>query len=199
MRRHKIFIYGLFAILFTLPAFGQFYYGSQMDFGKNRIQYKKPLFWTYYSYPHYDVYFYEGGKEIASYVSKSTQKNLTELEHLFDSELSGRLTVIVYNKQSEYRQSNLGLSTEEQFNIGGTTRIVGTKVMVYFDGDHQKLEEQIRGSIAEILINQMMYGGSVTEMLKNSTLLALPDWFVQGLAAHLACKWNPDIDNKVKD
>src|ERR1022692_163307 len=146
MRLHKPILVFLFSALFSLQTFGQFYYGSQMDFGKNRIQYKKSLYWTYFSYPRYDVYFYEGGKEIASYVSKSTQKNLTELEHLFDSELSGRLTVIVYNKQSEYKQSNLGLSTEEEFNIGGTTRIVGTKVMVYFEGDHQKLEEQIRGS-----------------------------------------------------
>ncbi len=199
MRLHKSVFLCLISTLFTLNSFAQFYYGSQTSFGKNRIQYKKSLYWTYFSYPRYDVYFYEGGKEIASYVSKSTQKNLTDLEKLFDSELSGRLTVIVYNKQSEFKQSNLGLSTEEEFNIGGTTRIVGTKVIVYFEGDHQKLEEQIRSSIAEILINQMMYGGSVTEMLKNSTLLALPEWYVKGLAAHLGAKWNADIDNKVRD
>jgi len=170
-----------------------------MDFGKNRLQYKKDLFWTYYHYDRYDVYYYEGGKEIANYASKSAAKNLVELERLFDFQFDERLQIIVYNKQSEFKQSNLGLSTEEQSNVGGTTRVVGTKVQVYFEGDHTKLDEQIRAGIAEILINQMMYGGNVRDVLKNSTLLTLPEWFVKGLVAHVSTKWNSDIDNKVRD
>lgn len=45
----------------------------------------------------------------------------------------------------------------------------------------------------------MMFGGNAVDMLKNSTLLALPDWYVKGLASHLSEKWNPVIDNRVRD
>lgn len=195
----KFFAVIALALLISFSVSAQFYYGSQMDFGKNRLQFKKDLFWTYYSYNRYDVYYYEGGKEIANYVSKSAKKNMAILERLFDYQLDSRMEFIVYNKQSEFKQSNLGLVNEQQYNIGGYTRVVGTKVALYFEGDHQKLDEQIRAGIAEVLVNQMMYGGNVKDMFKNSTLLALPEWFMKGLMSYSANRWNTDIDNKVKD
>jgi Tol biopolymer transport system component len=169
-----------------------------MEFGKNRIKYE-PFFWTYYSYPQYDVYFYEQGRELANYVSKSAKQQLEPIEKLFDYSFDGRIQFIVYNKQSDYKQSNIGLSTEEQFNTGGVTRIVGSKVILYYEGDHAKLDAQIRAGIAEVLINQLMYGGSAREMLKNSTLLNLPPWFIKGLIDYTVTEWNSDIDNRVKD
>lgn len=183
-----------------LPAIckAQFYTGSQMEFGKNRIKYE-PFFWTYYSYPDYDVYFYEQGRELANYVSKAAKPQIESIEKLFDYPFDGRIQFIVYNKQSDYKQSNIGLSTEEQYNTGGVTRIVGSKVILYYEGDHAKLDAQIRAGVAEVLINQLMYGGSAREMLKNSTLLNLPPWFTKGLVDYTINEWNSDIDNRVKD
>lgn len=169
-----------------------------MSFGKNRIKYEA-FFWTYYSYPEYDVYFYEQGRELANYVSKSAKQQLESIEKLFDYSFDGRIQFIVYNKQSDFKQSNLGLSTEEQYNTGGVTRIAGSKVILYYEGDHAKLDAQIRSGIAEVLINQLMYGGSAREMLKNSTLLNLPPWFTKGLIDYTINEWNSDIDNRVKD
>ena len=170
-----------------------------MDFGKNRIQYKKDWYWTYYSYERYDVYFYEGGRELANYVSRSARKQLLDIEKLLDYQTEERLEFVVYNKQSEFKQSNIGLSNDEQYNIGGVTRIVGTKVFLYFDGDHNKLDLQIRAGIAEILINQMMFGGNVKDMVKSSTLLSLPDWFTKGLVDYCTNPWSVETDNRVKD
>ncbi len=179
-------------------ANAQFYTGSQMDFGKNRVQYEK-FFWTYYTYDRYDVYFYEEGKELANYVSKSAKKQITDIEKLFDYTVDERFQFIIYNKQSDYKTSNLGLSTDDQYNTGGVTHIVGSKIILYYEGDHAKLDAQIRAGVAEILIDQMMYGGSVREMVKNNTLLNLPDWYLKGLISYVAHGWNSDIDNRVKD
>ena len=169
-----------------------------MDFGKNRVQYT-PRIWTYYPYDQHEVYFYEGGMEIAKYVSRSAQENIKAIEKTFDYKLDGKIQFIVYNKQSDFAQSNIGLSTEQQYNIGGVTQIVGTKVLLYFEGDHEKLEVQIRKGIARILINQMMYGGDLKDMLKNATLLALPDWYIEGLVSYISKEWDVDIDNRVRD
>jgi hypothetical protein len=85
------------------------------------------------------------------------------------------------------------------FNIGGQTHLVGSKVIIYNEGDHKKLEQQIRAGIADVLMSQIMYGGNWKEKLRNSTLLNLPDWYVKGLIQFVAEDWNPEIDNKTKD
>lgn len=179
-------------------AKAQFYTGSQMEFGKNRVKYED-FFWTYYSYDRYDVYFYEEGKELANYVSKSAKKQIASIEKLFDYSIDDRFQFIVFNKQSDFKQSNIGLSTDEQYNTGGVTHIVGTKIILYYEGDHAKLDAQIREGVAQVLINQIMYGGNVREMLKNNTLLNLPEWYQKGLISYVANDWNSDIDNHVKD
>ncbi|MDQ3048048.1 MAG: hypothetical protein M3R27_10905 [Bacteroidota bacterium] len=176
----------------------QFYSGSQTDFGKNRVKYED-FFWTYYIYDRYDVYFYEEGKDLANYVSKSAKTQLESIEKLFDYSFDSRMQFIVYNKQSDFKQSNIGLSTDEQYNTGGVTRIAGSKIILYYEGDHAKLDAQIRAGIAEVLIDQMMYGGNIREMVKNNTLLNLPAWYTNGLIDYVATDWNSDIDNRVKD
>ena len=199
-RIHSLRALALVVILSTSSLlFGQFYNGSVMDFGKNRIQYPKDLLWTYFRQDHYDVYFYEGGKELATYVAQSAQKNIELMQKVLDFELNSRIQFIVYNKQSEFLQSNIGLSMEQQNNTGGSTRIVGTKVELFFDGNHEHLENQIKSGIAQIILNEMFYGGSTREMVKNSALLNLPEWFTKGLEDYLACKWSTDLDNALKD
>jgi hypothetical protein len=205
----KTFLYpykafpGRFILLFCLLfcAYGadaQFYTGSQMEFGKNRVKYED-FFWTYYSYDRYDVYFYEEGRELANYVSKAAKKQIIAVEKLFDYAIDDRFQFIIFNKHSDFKQSNIGLSTEAQYNVGGVTTIVGTKVILYYEGDHDKLDAQIREGVAQVLVNQIMYGGNVREMLKNNTLLNLPDWYQKGLVSYVANNWNSDIDNRVKD
>lgn len=179
-------------------AIAQFYTGSQMDFGKNRVKYEN-FFWTYYAYDRYDVYFYEEGKELANYVSKSAKKQINSIEKLFDYSIDDRFQFIIYNKQSDFKQSNIGLAADEQYNIGGVTRISGTKIILYYEGDHAKLDAQIREGIAQVVIDEMLYGGNLRQMLKNNTLLNLPDWYVKGLIAYVSTDWNSDIDSRVKD
>lgn len=192
-----------FAMLFTLfvngpTANAQFFTGSQMEFGKNRIKYDD-FFWTYYAYDRYDVYFYTGGQNLANYVSQTAKKQIASIEKFFDYSIDNRFEFIIYNKQSDFKQSNIGLSGEDEYNTGGVTRIAGTKIILYYEGDHAKLESQIRDGIAQVVIDQMLYGGSLRQMVKNNTLLNLPEWYLKGLYSYLSTDWNSDIDNKVKD
>ncbi len=184
---------------FAIPiANAQFYYGSQTDFGKSRIKYED-FFWTSFAYENYDVYFYEEGKDLANYVSKSAEKQITAIEKFFDYQLTDRLQFIVFNKHSDFKQSNIGFASDEQNNIGGVTRIVGSKIILYYEGDHVKLDAQIRAGIAQIIIDEMLYGGSVRQMVKSSSVLNLPDWYLKGLISYVANDWNSTLDDKVKD
>lgn len=176
----------------------QFNYGHQMDFGKNRIQYKE-FVWTYLDYDRYRVYSYQGGNEIAKYVSVSLNRQLPILEKRLEFVNEDKINVLVYNNQNDFKQSNLGLSSEEQTNIGGVTRIIGDKISVYFNGSHAELDQQIRAALAELFINKMLFGGNAREMVRNSTLLNIPEWYTQGLAKYLSEGWNTYSDNIMYD
>lgn len=188
----------LFLVGLSLPSAAQFYNGSQMEFGKNRVQYGKTD-WFFYRFDRFDVYFYLGGNELAEYTMRASDRALRDLEKTFDFTMDKRFQVIIYNKLSEQKQSNIGLTTDQQYNTGGVTKIVGTKLMLYFDGDYKNYEEQLRAGLARVMLDQMMYGGSFKDVIRNNTLLNLPEWYVEGLVSYLSKDWDTEINNEVKD
>ncbi|HIA36922.1 MAG TPA: hypothetical protein EYM84_10775 [Flavobacteriales bacterium] len=200
MLHSKIFR-SLFLVVLALSCFcsyGQFYNGSYQDFGKNRVQYREFL-WSFYKFEKFDVYFYTGGKELAIFTANATTQVIEETEDFFDYALEGKLQLVIYNKLNDLKQSNIGYTSDEDYNVGGVTRIVGSKIFLYFNGDHNQLIQQLREGIAEVLISQMMYGGNWKDRVKNSTLLTLPDWYLEGLISFYARGWDTEIENRVKD
>ncbi|MBI9068308.1 MAG: PD40 domain-containing protein [Salinivirgaceae bacterium] len=198
----KIKVHNILLVLFlfvgVLQSNGQFYNGHQMTFGKNRVQYND-FYWQYYRFPKYDTYFYVSGNKLAEYVSKIVSEEIELIEYSLDEILQSRIIFIIYNKQSEFRQSNVGLVTgSEESNIGGVTKIVDNKVFVYYEGDHKKLRQQIKASIAEILINEMLYGGTFRDRVSSSALLNLPEWFTPGLISYIAYDTDYEMEGKIK-
>lgn len=179
-------------------AKAQFNYGHQIDFGKNRIQYKE-FIWTYLDYERYRVYSYQGGNELSKYVAVSVSRQLAMIERRLDFQIEDKINVLVYNTQNDFKQSNLGLSSEEQNNVGGVTRIIGDKVSVFFNGSLAELDQQIRAALAELLINKILYGGNAREVVRNSTLLNIPYWYTQGLIKYLSEGWTTYNDNLLYD
>lgn len=192
------FIY-ILILLLPLAVQGQFYNGSQMTFGKNRLQYQE-FYWQYYRYPRFDVYYSIGGKELAEYVSAKAEEELKLFESLFEIENDRRIIFIVYNKLSEYKQSNLGLSTsDDEYNIGGTTNIIQNKIAIYNEGSQAQLDKQIRNGIVSLMVHELLYGtDTYKEIFVQSTSGDYPDWFVKGLESFLSNSWSPDYDEKAK-
>lgn len=191
----------LLAIVVTLICnnlYAQFYNGLQNDFGKNRIQYKQRE-WQFFRFDKFDVCFYKNGKELAEYVAESANRNFMELETMLDFTMEDRVDFIVYNKQSDFKQSNIGLITTDPNNIGGTAKIVGSKAFIYYEGDHKKLEGQVRAACAELIVNQWLYGGNWRDRVKSSTLLHLPDWYIKGLILYLSNQWDYECEEILRD
>jgi hypothetical protein len=196
--KRLLFILTLINLL-SLNAGAQFYNGLQMDFGKNRVQYR-PFLWQYYRQPAFDVYFYEGGSNLASYTAQKVTRDISEIETLLGTNLQKRIIFLMYNNLSDFRQSNIGLVTgNDQYNIGGTTQILDNKVFIYYEGDHKLLDKQIKAAVAEIILNQMLFGSDFKSRVTNSTLLVLPDWYYKGLISYLSDEWSPDVENHVRD
>ncbi len=176
----------------------QFYNGSQMEFGRKRVQYKD-FFWTYYRYDRFDTYFYRNGENLANHASAYADSYLDEIERKLEMRIDDKFQFIIYNSLDDLKQSNIGYMSGQQYNTGGITHILNNKIFIYFDGDIFHFERQIRAGIARILIDHMTQGGSIGNQIKNSTLMSFPAWYVDGLVSYLSDPWNTEIDNLVKD
>jgi len=200
--RHTLFAraFGLFlAVGFVAAVQGQFYSGSQQEYGKNRVQYQEFL-WQQYRFQNMEVFFYKEGRDIARYTAQAATLHLKDLEKQFDFALDERLQFIVYNSLTDFRQSNIGIAgVDGQQNIGGLTRIVGTKIFVYYEGDHALLDRQIRSGIAHVIIDQMMFGGNWRDMLKSSTFMSLPSWYTDGVMSFHSQPWDAALNNRIRD
>ena len=186
-------------VLFFFSSFvsAQFYNGTRMEFGKNRVQYSEYL-WSHYKYEKFNIYFYEKGKNLADYVARSAYLQLNELELQFDYQLQEKIQFIVYNTQNQSRESNIGNYPDDGFNNNGFPRIIGNKVFLFFDGNHENFDRQIRSGIARMLIDEILYGDGFSDEIKNEALINFPDWFYEGLIAYLSDKWSVKIEGQVK-
>ena len=183
----------------ALSSHAQFYNGSQLTFGKSRVQYGD-FFWTYYRFDKFDTYFYLNGKELALYTSEYADKHIKEIEIELESNLSQKIQFIIFNNLSDLKQSNIGLTGDyDSYNTGGVTRIIGGKVLLYFDGNYGHFEQQIRAGIAQVILNEMIHGAGIGAQIKNNALFTMPEWYLNGLISYVSEKWNSDIDNRIRD
>ena len=185
-------------MLISLTANAQFYNGAQMDFGKNRVQYND-VFWSYYKYKKFNIYFYNDGKEIADYTAIAADKILSELEDFFDHEVSNKFEIVIYNSHAQALQSNIGNIGEEKQNNASITRLLGNKLCIYFDGSHENFDKTLRAGIASIMINKVLYGEDLKEIVKNSSTTTIDDWFYYGLISFLSESWNSKLNDALKD
>lgn len=182
-----------------ISGFSQFYNGHQMNFGKNRVQYYD-FEWYYYRYPKYDVYFYQQEKDIAQFVSDKAAQIIPETEKFFSKVLKKRLIFIVYNRLSRFRQSNIGLQTGDvSSNLGGVVKIIDNKVFIYYEGDHNKLETQIRQGVAQVIISSGLSGSGLKNNAYISSQADLPLWYSQGLAYYYSREWDSQLEDILRD
>lgn len=191
----KILIASIFLCLgYLTSVYGQ---GFRTEFGKNRIQ-TKQYDWKFFSEEQFDVYYYLSGRELASFVADEGAHHIDEIESFFDFRLEDKITFVVYNSQLDLRESNMFLE-RDAYNIGGTTKIIGGTCFINFTGDHYEFVKNMRAGIGQVIINEMLYGGSIQERLQNSTLLHLPDWYTNGLVNHIAFGWDFERDSRLRN
>lgn len=167
-----------------------------VQFGKNRIQYKK-FKWQYYQTKNFNVYFNEGGQELAKFTAQAAEKELPQLEAAAEYSLQRRANIILYNHYADFQQTNIGLESSI-LSSGGVTRLVNNKMVIYYDANHANLKRQVRQGIADIITKNVLFGDDLGEVAGNQALLDLPVWLTDGYVAYLGENWSTDLDDDLK-
>ena len=110
----------------------------RQNFGKSRVQHEE-FFWTYYEFKDYNIYQYRGGEKLSEYVAQNYRENLKDIEKKIGFGFTGELNFIVYNKQSECKQSNIDFDNNEN-GTGGVTEIASSNIFLHFEGVYNKFD-----------------------------------------------------------
>lgn len=186
-------LFFLFTYMLSFPADAQV---NSVEFGRNRVQYKK-FKWKFYQSENFNTYFNQGGLELGKYITQVAEYELPAIENTVEYSLQRKVNIIVYNSYNDYKQSNVGLNTELPI-AGGVTKLVNNKMILYFDGNHNNLRRQIREGLARILVDNILFGDDIGEFASNQALLDLPEWLVDGYVSYVAENWSTEKDDQLK-
>ncbi|GGF17928.1 hypothetical protein GCM10011383_31720 [Hymenobacter cavernae] len=184
---------GLFLVSGTAQA-----QTSQEAFGRVRVQYKD-FNWQQLSTQNFNVYYYAGGEATARRAAEYAEKELQRVTSLIGYYPYSKTTIMLYNSVGDLRQSNIGLYSDKYQTGGETSLLRMSKVQLAFQGQQTLFKRDLSYQITRVLLNDMMYGGSLKEVLQSTYLLQLPDWFVSGASAYAAEGWSMEMDDYMRD
>ena len=202
MRRHPLSLYvRVLCVLVPLAcctlaaeeASGQYF-----RYGKNKVQYDAHD-WSYVQSKHFDVYFYQGGYELADFTAKAAESAYEQIAELFQHQISDRIPILVYQSHNDFVVTNaVNLPTYSE-GIGGVTELFKNRVAIPFTASYRDFRRVIHHELVHAVINDMFYGGSIQSIIQNNIQLRIPLWFNEGLAEYAALGWDTQSDMYVRE
>ncbi len=165
-------------------------------FGKNRIQYRQ-FKWQYLSSENFDVYYYDARKAVAQNALEFLEAEFDRITDLIGYPPYFKTKVFLYNSLSDLRQSNVGLN-RTVYTSNGETEFIKPYVEVANVGTAQEFKEELLFQISDLMVNEMMFGGSLKDIFQSSILMNLPDWFVDGASLYVAKGWSAEMDDYIR-
>jgi Tol biopolymer transport system component len=181
----------LFLVLFNAQA-----QRASESFGMNRIQYKR-MDWKYLSSENFDVYFYGDRKKLATEALQYLEGEFDRITDLLGFYPYQKTKVFLYNSITDLQQSNVGLN-QTRYNVSGETQFIKPYVEIAHPGNLEEFKEELVFKMSDLMVNEMMFGGSLKDMFQSSVLLNLPEWFISGTSYYVAHGWNEEMDDYVR-
>ncbi|MBN2280765.1 MAG: PD40 domain-containing protein [Candidatus Marinimicrobia bacterium] len=185
----KIIITLTYLMLLFSMALGQY--------GKNKVTYDS-FDWKFIQTENYDIYFYQGGEKLAEFAAPIIEEQTKRLCNLFNWRLSHRFSFIIYNSHNDFQQTNVTLS-ELGEGTGGFTELFKNRAVVQFTGDYHEFWHVIRHELLHVVINDLIYGGSVQNLISGRIRLNIPLWMHEGIAEYISSGWDTEADMILRD
>ncbi|HYM20175.1 MAG TPA: biopolymer transporter Tol [Candidatus Kapabacteria bacterium] len=156
-------------------------FAQSTTFGKNKVQYEN-FKWKYIQSPHFDVYYYDGGEQLASFVAESAEQALPSIEHTLRYDLATRVSILCYNSHNDFQQTNaVGEYLPE--GVGGVTELFKNRVILPYEGNYELFRHVIHHELVHAVINDMFIGGNAQTLIMGGGIM-IPSWMNEGLAEY---------------
>ncbi len=178
-------------VLFFIPSV------SLGQFGKNKVQYKD-FEWYYIQTNHFDIYFNQNGETLAEFAAKAAESALASIQKSFKYRINNRITMIIYNSQNDFQETNV-IDQYLSEGIEGFTELFKNRVVVQFMGSYKKFRHLIHHELVHAVMNDMFYGGTLQNIISNNININIPLWFSEGMAEYQSLGWDVDTDMFIRD
>lgn len=161
-----------------------FYAASEEEFGKNRIQYKN-FDWKTTRSNNFEVNYYRGGNELSERAAKIAEGEFDRIAEVLGYTPFTMMKLFIYNSPKDLEQSNIGLTSPIEYD-GGILNLSRSRVEIAYAGNEKNFEADIVQQVAKLFVYDMLYGGSLKEVLQSSLMLTVPDWYMSGVARYVS-------------
>ncbi len=186
-RQSLIRFFTLNALIFIgiHSAFAQSYFSStQEEFGKNRIQ-EKRFEWLTIRSNNFEFNYYRGGDKIAQNAAKLSESEYDRITELLGYTPFTTMKIFLYNSPKDLAQSNIGLTAPIDLD-GSILNLAKSRVQIAYTGNEETFKKELIRQISRLFVYDMLYGGSLKEVLQSSLLLTVPEWYMSGIAAYIS-------------
>ncbi len=167
------------------------------QFGRNKVQYKN-FEWFYIQTTHFDIYFSSEGTQVAEFAAKAAEEALADIEKKILYRINNRITLILYNSQNDFQETNV-IDQYLSEGIGGFTELFKNRVVVPFTGSYSGFRHVIHHELVHAVMNDMFYGGSIQNVISSNINLRFPMWFSEGMPEYLSLGWDTNTDMFMRD
>lgn len=182
-------LYILFIFLANSIIFGQF--------GQNKVQYKD-YNWVYIQTKHFDIYFPEEGKVYTEFAAAAAEDALDDIQQRLDYQINNRISIIIYNSHNDFQETNTTDSYLGQ-GTGGFTEPFKNRVVFPFEGSYKKFRHVIHHELVHAVMRDMLYGGTIQNIVAKGITLQLPLWYNEGMAEYLSSDWETNSDMFIRN
>ena len=159
------------------PAAGQY-------FGRNKIQYDAFEFRVLKT-QHFDIYYYPEEREAIEIAAQMAERWYERLSRLLDHEFDGRQPLIMYASHPDFEQTTaIGGSLDE--GTGGVTEALKRRIILPFAGPLADTDHVIGHELVHAFQFDITSRSSSAVGGNFPTALALPLWFIEGMAEYLS-------------
>jgi hypothetical protein len=153
----KIYIYLLLILCSISQSFAQRYLGTQEDFGKNRIQYKR-FEWKTIKSNNFEFNYYLSGDKYAQNAAKIAEGEYDRITELLGYTPFTAMKIFLYNSPNDLAQSNIGLTSTNELD-GGILNLAKSRVQLAYTGNDSTYKKELVKQIARLFVYDMVYVG----------------------------------------
>ncbi len=163
----------------------QKYFGAtQEEFGKSRIQLKR-FEWKTIKSNNFEFNYYRGGEILSQMAAKTAEAEYEKITETLGYTPFTTMKIFIYNSPKDVAQSNIGLTSPEEME-DRDLNMSKARVQIAFAGNDSLFKKQLVTEITSLFVYDMLYGGSLKEVLQSSLLLTVPEWYMSGISSYIA-------------
>ena len=179
----------------TLLVFGLFIFGQY--FGQNKIQYKDFDFHVL-STEHFDIYFYQGGDDLAAFAETVLEDGYAMLSEELGIEIDYTIPAILYNSPNDFAQTNITLQIIEEAT-GGFSEVLKNRMVVPFTGDYEDFRHVLVHELTHVFQFAIFFPSRMEAIFSGDIMYSVPLWVFEGHAEFMSLGWDIDTDIFVRD